>query len=153
MGDSVNKRVWIPVASAFGLLVLIQLWPVDRANPPVTAEIEGPAELVEVLRTACYDCHSHETRWPWYGYVAPVSWLVTHDVREGREELNFSEWGLLSQEDAEELREEIGEEVEEGEMPLRKYLWMHPGARLSDEQRRVIREWSESGESAEGNER
>jgi hypothetical protein len=103
---------------------------------------------MDVFRTACYDCHSNETRWPWYGYVAPVSWLVAHDVRDGREELNFSEWSLLLDEDAEELREEIWEEVEEGEMPLRKYRWMHSDARLSEEQRRVLREWSEAQQEA-----
>jgi hypothetical protein len=148
--NGVNKRVGIPLASAMGLLVFIQLWPVDRSNPPVTGEIEVPLQVMEVLRAACYDCHSNETRWPWYGYVAPVSWLVTHDVKEAREELNFSEWNLLSDEDAEELREEVWEEVEEGEMPLRKYRWMHSDARLSDAQRRVLREWSEAHEGEEG---
>ncbi|UCF40387.1 MAG: heme-binding domain-containing protein [Gemmatimonadota bacterium] len=144
-----SKRVWVPVVGAFGVLVLIQLWPVERANPPVTAEIAAPPEVMEVLRVACYDCHSNETRWPWYGYVAPVSWLVAHDVNEAREELNFSEWGLLSAEDAAELREEVWEEVEEGEMPLRKYVWLHPEARLSREQRQVLQMWSGAGEQEE----
>jgi hypothetical protein len=145
----VNKRVWIPIASSVALLIFIQLWPVGRSNPPVTAEIDVPPQVMEVMRTACYDCHSNETRWPWYGYVAPVSWLVAHDVREAREELNFSEWNLLSDEDAEELREEVWEEVEEGEMPLRWYRWMHSDARLSDEQLLVLKEWSAAQETAE----
>lgn len=144
-----NKRLRIALASAGGLLVLIQLWPVDRANPPVTGELEASPELMEVLRGACYDCHSNETRWPWYGYVAPASWLVAHDVHEAREELNFSEWSLMSGEDAAELREEMWEEVEEGEMPLRKYLWLHPEARLSESQRRVLQAWSTVGAEAE----
>lgn len=144
-----NKRVWVPLAGVVGGLVLIQLWPVERTNPPVTAEISAPPEVMEVIRAACYDCHSNETRWPWYGYVAPVSWLVAHDVNEAREKLNFSEWGLLSQEDVAESREEVWEEVEEGDMPLRKYVWLHPEARLSEEQRQVLRRWSAAGASTE----
>ncbi len=144
-----SRRVWVPTIGVAGLVVLIQLWPVDRANPPVTAEIDAPPRVMQVLRTACYDCHSNETRWPWYGYVAPVSWLVAHDVHEAREELNFSASGLLSPEDAAELREEVWEEVEEGEMPLGKYLWMHSDARLSEEQRQVLREWAGAREGEE----
>jgi hypothetical protein len=140
------------MASVAGVLVFIQLWPVARANPPVTAEISAPQEVMDVLRSACYDCHSNETHWPWYGYIAPVSWLVAHDVNEARHEMNFSEWGLLSEEDAAELREEIWEEVEEGEMPLRKYVWLHSEARLSAEQRRALQAWSTAGAAAETDE-
>ena len=74
-------------------LVAIQLVPVDRTSPPVTADIAAPANVRAVLKRACYDCHSNETTWPWYSRVAPVSWLVARDVREGRKELNFSDWG------------------------------------------------------------
>ena len=82
----------------------IQLYPVARTNPPVTADFSGPAEVKAVLKTACYDCHSNETRWPWYSYVAPLSWLVTHDVEEGRAEFNLSAWGTISEPRRERLR-------------------------------------------------
>lgn len=128
--------------------IAIQLVPVERENPAVVAEqaFSGPEEVQAVLRTACYDCHSNETHWPFYAYVAPMSWLVAHDVEEGREHLNFSTWGLLSADDQEDLREEIWEEVEEGEMPLPAYLLTHPDARLTDEQKAVLREWGGEAE-------
>ncbi len=72
------------------VLALAQLVPLDRTNPPVDGEAPASGEVREVLRRSCYDCHSHETRWPWYAHVAPVSWWVVHDVHEAREHLNFS---------------------------------------------------------------
>ncbi len=73
----------------------IQLVPVNRSNPTVEADLEAPEAVTAVLRTACYDCHSNETHWPWYSYVAPVSWLVAHDVEEARSEFSFSHWEQL----------------------------------------------------------
>jgi len=137
------KKVGLVVVA---ILVGIQFVPVDRTNPPVEADLEAPAELTEVLRTACYDCHSNETRWRWYSYVAPVSWLVAHDVDEARSELCFSDWDLMEERERDEMREEIWEEVEEGEMPLLIYRLVHPSARLSPEQRSVLREWTRSAE-------
>ena len=128
---------WVLLA----LFVAIQLVPVDRSNPPVTADLDAPAEVESVLRTACYDCHSYETSWPWYGYVAPVSWLVAHDVEEAREELCFSEWGRLDPREQADLREEMWEEIDEGEMPLGQYVLLHPEARLTDEQKRLLHDW------------
>lgn len=130
------------------LLVAIQLVPVDRSNPPVVADIEAPGEVEAVLRTACYDCHSHETSWPWYSYVAPVSWLVAHDVEEARSEMSFSEWGRLDPREQRELREEMWEEVSEGNMPLKKYRLIHPEARLTDEQKQILHDWCRAPESA-----
>jgi len=124
-----------------GLLLAIQLVPVDRSNPPVVADLDAPAEVEAILRGACYDCHSHETRWPWYSYVAPVSWLVAHDVEEARSEMSFSAWGRLDPREQREKREKMWEEVEEGKMPLKKYVVLHRSARLTDEQKRVLRDW------------
>jgi hypothetical protein len=141
------KRHWKKAALlVVAIFVGIQFVPVDRANPPVEADLAAPTELTEVLRTACYDCHSNETRWRWYSYVAPVSWLVAHDVDEARAELCFSDWGLMEERERNEMREEIWEEVEEGEMPLLIYRLVHPSARLSPEQRGVLREWTHSTE-------
>jgi hypothetical protein len=127
-------------------LLLIQLVPVDRENPPVTSEVAAPEPVRAVLRRSCYDCHSHETRWPWYARVAPVSWLVAHDVHEGREHLNFSTWDRYDAKKRRELREEAWEEVDEGEMPLWFYLPLHPDARLSDADRAALRAWGGDGE-------
>ena len=74
------------------MLVAFQFVPVERSNPPVETATAPPPSVEEVLRRACFDCHSHETRWPWYSRVAPASWLVARDVHEARQELNFSDW-------------------------------------------------------------
>lgn len=130
------------------VVVAIQVVPVDRSNPPVTGEVQAPPEVMDVLRTSCYDCHSHETRWPWYAYVAPVSWLVAEDVEHGREHVNFSTWAQDDAEDRAEHLEEIWEEVEEGKMPLKKYLVVHGEARLTDAQREVLRAWTSASTPA-----
>lgn len=126
------------------LLVAIQFVPVDRENPPVVADFEGPAEVESLLRRACYDCHSNETVWPWYSYVAPFSLLVAHDVEEGREELNFSDWAAVK--DKAHLIEEIYEETEEGEMPMPVYLITHGDAKVSPEEMELLRVWAASVE-------
>ena len=119
-----------------GVLVIAQLVPYgrDHSNPPVTAEPEWNAAATRTLaQRACFDCHSNETRWPWYSHVAPVSWLVQADVDEGREVLNFSEWTR----DYEEAQES-GETVRNREMPPRTYLLMHPEAKLTDAERQQL---------------
>jgi len=138
-----SKRVarWA-LAGLVVVLVLIQFVPVDRSNPPAGEELPFPAEVRSILAGSCFDCHSHETAWPWYSRIAPASWLIAHDVAEGREELNFSTWSEMSERDRAEAIEEIWEEVEEGEMPLWYYLPAHPEARLSDGERAVLRSWA-----------
>jgi mono/diheme cytochrome c family protein len=113
------------------LLLLIQLYPYgrDHSNPPVQASVAWDSpQTAELFKSACADCHSHETVWPWYSHVAPVSWLVQHDVEEGREHFNIS-LPAGQQGDA----DEAAEEVKEGEMPPKVYLPTHPEARLSPE--------------------
>ena len=121
------------VLALLALLVLIQLVPYGRAHDNPRGRIE-PAwdspETRELVVRACFDCHSNETRWPWYSWIAPMSWLVERDVAEAREHVNFSEWNR-EQEDV----EEAAEEVEEGEMPLWFYTPLHREARLSEEER------------------
>ncbi len=124
-------------------LILIQVVPVDRSNPPVTGEISAPDPVMAVLRSSCYDCHSNDTRWPWYSRVAPVSLRISRHVREAREHLNFSEWEGLPMEDRDHAMEEIWEKVEKGAMPLPDYLRMHPEAALTDPQWETLRRWTE----------
>jgi len=133
------------------LLLLAQLYPVDRSRPEVRADLDAPDAVERLLRAACYDCHSNETRWPWYGYIAPASWVVRRDVRRARGEMNFSEWGLMRPKDRARLRGEMWEEIEEGEMPLPLYRLVHPAARLTPEQRETLRAWmlAEAGPAAE----
>ena len=134
--------------AAVALLLVIQLVPVDRSNPPVESEVPADAETRAILKRACYDCHSHETRWPWYAKVAPVSWLVAHDVEEGREHLNFSAWNRYDAKKQAKKLDEVWEEVEEGEMPLWFYVPLHPEAKLSDADLARIEAWSRSAAKA-----
>ncbi len=127
-------------------LVVIQFIPVSKTNPPVTGEINAPESVMKVFKTSCYDCHSNEVVWPWYSRVAPVSWLVAYDVNEARDHFNFSEWSSDSAEDRQDNREEIWEEVEEGHMPLWYYVIMHPEAKLSAEDKEIIKKWSQGSE-------
>lgn len=120
----------------------IQLVPVSRENPPVEAEVPAPPEVRQVLERACYDCHSHETRWPWYARVAPASWLVTRDVSHAREHLNFSTWNRYDAEERREKLEEAWEEVDEGDMPLWFYVPLHPEARLDEADKETLRRWA-----------
>lgn len=139
-----TRRLLI-VAAALGVVAAaVQMVPVERSNPPVDAALVAPAEVLEVLRGSCFDCHSHETRWPWYSRVAPVSWLVAHDVEEGRDHLNFSLWANYEQRRRQKLAEDIWEEVDRGEMPLPVYLLAHRDARLTASDREVLRSWSAS---------
>lgn len=127
-----NWRKWLKRSPLIliGLFVVIQAVPYGRAhdNPPVLAEPQWDSAVTRQLAVAaCYDCHSNEVVWPWYTNIAPVSWLATRDVDEGRHKLNFSEWNTGEQE-----TDELGESIESGEMPPIYYGWMHPAARLTD---------------------
>ncbi len=140
-----NGLLGILVALAIG----IQFVPVRRDNPPVVSDVRAPAEVDALLRRACYDCHSHETKWPWYSYVAPISWRVAQHVRMGRGDLNFSDWPEFNLDEQQELLEEIREELSEGNMPLRDYLWLHPEAKLTEEEKATILAWARVGSGSE----
>jgi hypothetical protein len=124
------------------LLVGIQFVPVSRTNPPIQTALDTPPEVDEVLRRACFDCHSNETRWPWYSRVAPVSWLVASDVAKARGEVNFSEWPMFEREEQEHSFKDIVEQVGEGKMPLWNYIMMHPEARLDAADRETLVKWA-----------
>lgn len=139
------RKVVLWVAAALGIVLLaIQFVPVDRTNPPVQTEVTASAEVKSILKRACYDCHSNQTRWPWYSYIAPMSWLAAKDVKEGREKLNFSTWNTLSAEEQADAIAESWEVVQKGEMPLWFYLPMHPEAQLSSADKQLLQQWAAS---------
>jgi hypothetical protein len=135
---------WNLVLLAVGLVVAIQLVPLSRTNPPVSAPLAAPPDVQAVLDRACRDCHTHETRWPWYAHVAPVSWFVVHDVNHGRKHLDFSRWGEYSEKKQRRKARAIWDEIDEGEMPLAQYLWLHPEAKLSDADKATLHAWTTS---------
>lgn len=122
----------------FALFVAIQFIPYgrDHFNPPVVREPawDRPATR-EMAERACFDCHSNRTVWPAYANVAPISWLVQHDVEEGRGALNFTEWQRPQQH-----AKDVREEVSENHMPPLIYRVMHSGARLSAAERAELAE-------------
>jgi mono/diheme cytochrome c family protein len=120
----------------FVLLIAIQLVPYgrDHANPPVVAEPAwDSARTRELAAAACFDCHSNETRWPWYTNIAPISWSIQSEVESGRDELNYSEYDASNEHFA-----ESAHSVREGEMPPGKYLLLHSEARLSDGEKQEL---------------
>ena len=124
------------VLAVLGLAVLIQVVPYGRShsNPSVVSEPNWNApETRATFVRACGDCHSNETRWPWYSHVAPASWYLQYHVEHAREEFNVSRWGIGENEG-----DEAAANVRKREMPLRSYLWGHPEARLSDAERSVF---------------
>jgi mono/diheme cytochrome c family protein len=125
-----NRKWWFRISlGLLGALVAIQLVPYgrDHTNPPIAGEPSWDASATRALaKQACFDCHSNETEWPAYASIAPVSWLVQHDVDEGRAALNFSEWTRPQKE-----AKEAAKEVREGEMPPAAYKLIHAHARLS----------------------
>ncbi len=106
------------------------------------SETNPPAEVRELLKTSCYDCHSNHTEYPWYNAVAPVSYWLADHVNEGKEHLNFSAWNTYDAKRRDHKLEEVVETVEEGEMPLNEYTWTHEGARLTEAQREAIIAWA-----------
>ncbi len=131
--------------AAGGLFLAIQLVPVSRAHPPVTARLSVDPTVDAALQRACYDCHSHETRWPWYSHVAPISWLVAYDVEEGREHLNFSTLGAKPRQEQRDALHEIVEEVAEGEMAPWFYVALHSDAELRADEIEALRRAANGG--------
>ena len=122
--------------TALAVFVVIQFVPYGwwHENPPVERDTPWPtARAAEIARVSCYDCHSNESEWPVYSYVAPMSWLVHKDVAEGRGKLNFSEWPLNDKE-----LDKAVDVVEDGGMPPGSYTFIHRDAKLTDDEARVL---------------
>lgn len=129
----VGRIIRFLFAGVLLIVVGIQLLPFGRpsANPPVLAEPAWDSPTTRALaKRACFDCHSNETVWPAYAYVAPISWLVTSDVIRGRHKLNFSEWNSASS--SEQEVDDLPKVFRRQSMPPRKYLLLHPDAKLTD---------------------
>lgn len=129
------------VVAAAGLLS-IQLMPMAMTNPPVETEVPATPAAHAVLRRACYDCHSNETRWPWYAYVAPASWLVARDVHLARTAVNFSTWHRIDPVRRRSVLRVIVHRINGGHMPPWFYVALHREAKLSNNDRAILRDWA-----------
>ena len=142
-----KKKIILGVVALF---LLIQLFQIDSDNPPIDSSLDfitvtnPPEQIRTILKTACYDCHSNETKYPWYSRIAPVSWWIRDHIDEARDELNFSEWGTYDLKRSNHKLEEMGEEVEEDEMPLTSYTLAHSESRLTEDQREALINWAKS---------
>jgi Haem-binding domain len=112
------------------------------ARRPAVEDLKIPPEVAALLRRSCTDCHSNQTVWPWYSYVAPVSWLVEKDVHAGRERLNLSEWRQYTFKQREKLLADVATVVKNREMPLPQYLAVHRHAGLSDAETDILYGWA-----------
>jgi len=133
------KRIGIALEIA---LFAAQFVPVVRSNPMERNFPDAPAEVQTLMRRSCNDCHSNETNWPWYAQVAPVSFLVARDVKEGRKKLNLSVWDRYDDVRIARKKNEIAKEVGRGNMPPWYYVPLHPEAKLSAQERELIVMWA-----------
>ncbi len=108
------------------------------AHHPASAEVQG------IFKKACYDCHSNNTQYPWYANVQPLAWWINDHVEEGKGELNFSEFATYKPKKARHKLDEVAGEVDEHEMPLKSYTWIHAEAKLTDSERKLVIDWAKS---------
>lgn len=140
-----KKRISLVI---LGLFFLLQFYPVDRTNPKEEAPLKSGEAVIGILKRSCFDCHSNQTKWPYYSYIFPVSLFLNHHIEEGRAELNFSDWEKLSLKKRATLAGTILEEIEEKEMPLFSYTLIHREASLSLAEIQVLKEWADKVETA-----
>jgi mono/diheme cytochrome c family protein len=132
------------------LLAAAQFFRPVRANPPVDesktiyATTQVPDDARAILDRSCIDCHTNRTTWPWYSNVSPLSWWLVDHVTEAREEMNLSAWGTYTDQRRRKKLEQICEEVEEGEMPLKSYVPLHPSAKLTEADRETLCRWTKA---------
>ncbi|WDF47780.1 heme-binding domain-containing protein [Chryseobacterium sp. KACC 21268] len=125
----------------------IQLIPVDRVNKAVNKKDnfvdinETPENIKTILKNACYDCHSNETTYPNYAYVAPISWTIKDHINDGRKHLNFSEWGSYNKDIKQNAIEKTIATVRDLQMPLPSYISYHPEANLTTNQRKALQDY------------
>lgn len=141
---------WFGIVT-IALLAVFQFIRPAKTNPTITAsmaleaQMQVPPRVASILDRSCRDCHSNNTRWPWYSQVAPLSWFVIDHVNHGRSHLNFSEWGNFSKRDAEAMLDAICKEVKSGSMPLSSYTLIHRDAKLTSADVKTICDWTING--------
>jgi Haem-binding domain len=144
MSRRLKKLLRIAIVAGIVVFAGMQLVPVKHIgeNPSDRFTLDAPPEVLAIMKRACFDCHTNETRWPLYARIAPGSWLMARDVHNGREHLNFSEWGDADEATRRTDRENAWEQVEEGHMPPWFYVYpMHLDARLSDADKAALKSY------------
>ena len=106
--------------------------------------MEIPVEVTKIIQTSCADCHSNSTKYPWYSEIAPSSWFLAQHVNDGKEHLNFSEWAAYNKDQKSHIIKNIKEVLNEREMPLKSYLWIHKESKLTENQYQILYDWANS---------
>ncbi len=138
-----KKILFILIAA----IALIQLKQIDRTNPESNPDLDylvltnAPNEIDNIIKTSCYDCHSNQVKYPWYSYVAPISWIIDSHIQDGRKHLNFSEWGNYADTKQNHKLEECVDELNAGKMPLNSYTIIHSNANLSEADKTALIAW------------
>ena len=110
----------------------------------LAAKYPPPPEVKQLLETACYDCHSNHTRYPWYAQLQPTGWWLASHINDGKEQLNFSEFGSYTEHRRAKKLQSLSDEVSDRSMPLKSYTWIHSAAKLSDAQIKTLADWAEA---------
>ena len=131
------------------VLILLQFFQPDLNSAPLDREMDmltlvsAPEHIAENIRKACYDCHSNQTAYPWYSRISPLSWYLDKHIKKGKEELNFSDYGQLDKADKIGALTDFYDALDAGTMPLQSYLLIHKDARLTQEEREMLCNWTE----------
>lgn len=138
-----KKIVFLVLVSLVG----IQFFPTKRnqntaiLTADFTKTFDIPKDIQSILKTSCYDCHSNNTNYPWYNKTQPISWFIEHHIEKGKDELNFSEFGMYSKRKQKNKLKAIVNQIKDGEMPLSSYTFIHSNAKLTKQQKKEIINW------------
>ncbi len=138
------KKILLSLAA---VLIIMQFFTIDKSTPSTSPSSDflvvttPTSEVASILKSACYDCHSYDTQYPWYSNVTPASWFLKKHINDGRHELNFSVWDDYTTKRKDHKLEEASELILDNEMPLLPYTWLHDKARLTDTERKLIADW------------
>ena len=144
---NITKKILL---SLLFILVLIQFFrparniSADVQHTDISMVFSVPSRVQQILKRSCYDCHSNNTVYPWYMNIQPVAWYLAHHIKEGKHELNFSEFGTYTPKKQLHKLQEVAKEVKEGEMPLESYTILHHEAKLSQEEQAILVSWADS---------
>jgi hypothetical protein len=144
---------WIGIAILI-IFIGIQFIQPERTNPPVDqsktifATLDVPSNVRAILERSCFDCHSNNTKWPWYSHVAPTSWLVASDVKAGRSHINFSTWADYDETRQISKLDMISQMVTDDKMPLKTYRLMHPKSVLTKAEVDLLSDWAQKAEDS-----
>jgi hypothetical protein len=138
------KKVLLILLAAFILIQFVRPEKNDSKNEmnAMSTVMEIPVEATKIIQTSCADCHSNSTKYPWYSEIAPASWYLAQHVKEGKENLNFSEWTTYNKDQQAHILKDIKEVLNEREMPLKSYLLIHKEAKLTENQYQILYDWA-----------